>query len=305
MSKKNKIILVVISVCSLFLVWYLLIKKEDYCISFTVKTATGTVFQGLQEWKSVETLTSNEKYTILEKRNFDFIKYELSGKNIKMDYSWKISSINDSITKVEVGIKDYNNSIYNRISVPFFDTPFKLEQIKKISDFKEGLIEHLKNFTLSVDGEGTSEEVFVAYISLKSVMQQKAQSMIANNADITGFLISNGIKIIGKPYVQITKWDLDKETIDFDYCFPVDKNVKIVQNKFVKFKKLPAIKGLTATYYGNYRTSDRAWFALIDYANNHGYKLNKMPRENFLANPFNGGDEMEWETKIIIPYAIK
>ena len=25
--------------------------------------------------------------------------------------------------------------------------------------------------------------------------------------------------------------------------------------------------------------------------------------ENFLANPFNGGNELEWETKIIIPFA--
>ena len=27
--------------------------------------------------------------------------------------------------------------------------------------------------------------------------------------------------------------------------------------------------------------------------------------ENFLANPFNGGNELEWETKIVIPFAKK
>jgi hypothetical protein len=30
----------------------------------------------------------------------------------------------------------------------------------------------------------------------------------------------------------------------------------------VKFKTIPAVKGLQATYYGNFRTSDRAWFAV-------------------------------------------
>jgi hypothetical protein len=31
-------------------------------------------------------------------------------------------------------------------------------------------------------------------------------------------------------------------------------------------------------------------------------KLTNKPLEHFLANPFNGGDELTWETKIIIPF---
>ena len=73
----------------------------------------------------------------------------------------------------------------------------------------------------------------------------------------------------------------------------------------VKFKAIPSIKGLKATYYGNFRTSDRAWFALIDYAKRNQINLENRVLENFLANPFNGGNELEWETKIIIPFASK
>jgi hypothetical protein len=33
-----------------------------------------------------------------------------------MEYTWDINSVNDSVTNVSVGIKDLNNSIYNRLT---------------------------------------------------------------------------------------------------------------------------------------------------------------------------------------------
>jgi effector-binding domain-containing protein len=122
---------------------------------------------------------------------------------------------------------------------------------------------------------------------------------------ITGFLFENQIKIKGKPYVEIVKWDLEKETIDFNYCFPVEKPAKTIANDRIKFKTIPALKGLKATYFGNFRTSDRAWFAIMDYAKKHNIALENKVLENFLSNPFNGGNELEWETKIIVPFASK
>lgn len=305
MTVRKRIIAVFIAFLSLLLVWYLFIKENDYCISFKVKTATGTVFQGIQEWSAVQSVKDNEKYVILEKRNFDFIKQEMKKGNVLMRYTWDIKSINDSVTKVSVGIKDVNNSLYNKLTAPFFNTNFKEEQIKKITDFKEGLNNHLKNFKIKIDGEGSSEETFVAYINLKSVLQEKAQAMISNDADITGFLKQNKIKIVGKPYLEITNWDLDKEIIDFNYCFPIDKKTKRIEDARVKFKTLAAVKGLKATYFGTFRTSDKAWFALRDYAKRHDYRLENKILEHFLANPFNGGDELEWESKIIIPFSSK
>lgn len=305
MTVRKKIIIGFSILFSLFLVWYLLIKETDYSISFKVNAATGTVFQGIQEWSNAQDLKNSEKYAILEKRNFDFIKQEMTKKEVQMHYTWDITSINDSVTKVNVGIKDLNHSWYNKLTAPFFNTEFKQEQIKKITDFKKGLSEHLKSFKVRIDGEGTSEETFVAYINLKSVLQEKGQKMIANDAIITGFLYENQIKIIGRPYVEIINWNLDKETIDFNYCFPIDKKTKIIENEVVKFKNLPAVKGLEATYYGNFRTSDRAWFAVMDYAKKHNIALENKPLEHFLANPFNGGNELEWETKIIIPFSSK
>jgi hypothetical protein len=33
-----------------------------------------------------------------------------------MEYTWDINSVNDSVTNVSVGIKELNNSIYNRLT---------------------------------------------------------------------------------------------------------------------------------------------------------------------------------------------
>ncbi|WP_395065035.1 hypothetical protein [Flavobacterium sp.] len=213
-----------------------------------------------------------------------------------------MNAINDSITEVSVGINEKNASIYNRLTAPFFNTKFKEEQVNKIKSFKEALNQHLKSLKVKIDGIGSSQETFVAYISLKSAQQEKAQTMIMNDGKITGFLHNKNIKIVGKPYLEVTKWDDIAEKVEFNYCFPIDKSTIVIQDSLVKFKTLPALKGLKATYHGNYRTSDRAWFSLLDYAQKHNFKLNKKPLEHFFSNPFNGGDELKWETIIIIPF---
>lgn len=303
MFQNKKLLFAFVILFCVFLIWYLFIKKSDYTINFKAKAATRTIFQGIQDWNKEQSKNSNLNYKILEKENFNFIKQELITNNNSFTYLWKINSINDTVSQVSVDINEKNSSIYNRLTAPFFNTKFKQEQLKKIEDFRDGLNRHLKTHKVKFDGIGTSQETFVAYINLKSVAQEKAQTMIMNDGKITGFLHNNNIKITGKPYLEVLTWDENKETLEFNYCFPIDKNTKIIADSIVKFKTIPALKGLTATYYGNYRTSDRAWFILIDYAKNHNFKLNKKPLEHYFANPFNGGNEIEWETKIIIPFS--
>lgn len=289
-----------------FLGWYFLLKQSDYTITFKVNAATGTISQGIIEWTTTQTKNQNEFYTVLEKRNFDFIKHQMKKGNKEMEYTWNMKSVNDSMTSITVGIKDLNHSFYNRLTAPFVSTKFRTEQIEKIKSFKMGLEDHIDDFKIRIDGKRSSEEIYVAYISLKSILQEKAQTMIEFDAKIVGYLDKNKIKIIGyRPYLEVTDWNQDKEIISFNYCFPISKNTKYVPDSDVKFKIIPALKGLQVTYFGNFRTSDRSWFALLDYAKLHGYKLENKPLEHFLSNPFNGGVESEWETKIIIPFASK
>jgi effector-binding domain-containing protein len=300
---KKNILMVIGVVFILFMGWYFLIKSADYTITFNVKAATGPVFQGIEEWSTAQTKSNQENYEVVEKKNYELIRQKISKGNNQLEYTWNIKSLNDSTTKVVIDIKDHKNSWYNKLTVPFMETPFKQSQIKRIKEFKTGLEDHLKLFKVKLDGEGETAPVYVAYISLKSVMQQKAQTMIANDGIITGYLHNNNIKIIGKPYAEITRWDRDKELVEFNYCFPVSKEAIVVPHQQVKFKTIEPIKGLKATYFGNFRTSDRAWFALLDHAKRNGIELENRVLENFLANPFNGGNELEWETKVIIPFS--
>jgi effector-binding domain-containing protein len=304
MNNKLKLLLVIVLLS--FLGWYFLLKQSDYTITFKANAATGTISQGIMEWTVIRSKKQNETYKVLEKRNFAFIKQQMKKGNEELIYTWDMKSINDSTTNVTVGIKDLNNSFYNRLTAPFISTKFRTEQIDKIKSFKVGLEDHIDDFKIRIDGEGSSKEMFVAYISLKSVLQEKAQTMLEYDPKIVGYLDRNKIKIIGyRPYLEITDWDEDKEIVSFNYCFPIPKNTKYVPDSNVRFKTIAALKGLQATYFGNYRTSDRAWFALLDYAKKHDHKLENKPLEHFLANPFNGGNELEWETKIIIPFAKK
>ncbi|MGO4817538.1 GyrI-like domain-containing protein [Flavobacterium sp. W22_SRS_FP1] len=305
MNNKLKWLLVVIFVS--FLGWYFLLKQSDYSISFKANAASGTISQGIAEWTASQSKDQNEIYTVLEKRNYDFIKHQMKKGNVKMEYIWEMNALNDSMTNITVGIKDLNNSFYNKITaLPFFPSKFKTDQIEKIKSFKSGLEDHVNEFKIRIDGEASTEEIYVAYVSIKSVMQEKAQSMITYDPIIVGYLDKNKIKIIGfRPYLEVTNWDQDKEMVSFNYCFPIAKNTKYVPDANVKFKTIPAMKGIQATYFGNFRTSDRAWFTLLDYAKKNDVKLDTKPLEHFLDNPFLGGNELEWKTEIIIPYANK
>jgi effector-binding domain-containing protein len=299
---KKKIIIGISILFSGFMIWYLFIKKSDYIITFEAKTATGVVYQGINEWVKAEVKKTGTTYTKIESNKFDWLKYEISKGNKTIVYDWGFLPKNDSITNVKVGISEKGKSFYNRISVPFLKTDFKTEQLQTIKAIKDDLFEHLSKLKVATISEGTTEAVFVAYINMKSVLQEKAQNMIMNDPKVTGYLFKNNIKIIGKPYVEVNFWDLDSEMLDFNYCFPIDKNTPYIPDAFVKFKTIPSKKGLKVSYFGNFRTSDRGWFAILDYAKKNNKNLDLKPLENYMANPFNGGDELSWETKIIIPY---
>jgi effector-binding domain-containing protein len=301
MSGKKKLLLGFLVVLIPFLGWYFFLKQNDFAITFKVKTSTGTVFQGIQEWMKANK-SDNVTFEVIEKEKFNYIQYKHRVNQKTIVHTWEITPENDSITSVKVGIADANTTLYNRLTLPFLETEYKVEQKRIISEFKTGLEFHLQNIKVNPVKEGVSEQVYVAYIELKSEMQQKAQTMIMNDARITGALFKNNIQIKGMPFVEITHWNLDTEQLQFNYCFPVDKTHANCDDKDIKFKMIPAKKGLTVSYFGNYRTSDKGWFAILDYAKKHNIQLDYKPLEHFLANPFNGGEELDWEAQIIIPF---
>ncbi len=54
-------------------------------------------------------------------------------------------------------------------------------------------------------------------------------------------------------------------------------------------------------FNGNYITSDRAWFSLIDYDEKNSYEIVALPLEVFHNNPNMGSNEKDWKTEIYMP----
>jgi len=69
----------------------------------------------------------------------------------------------------------------------------------------------------------------------------------------------------------------------------------------VTFKQFEGGQYLKATYNGNYISSDRAWYALLDYAEQKGIEIEGKPVEIFFNNPNMGGDELKWRADIYMP----
>ncbi|MFM2009792.1 MAG: hypothetical protein RLZZ479_182, partial [Bacteroidota bacterium] len=88
---KGSIVVVLIA----FVAWYFLLKPSDYTIRFEAKTATGTIYQGVQDWAAAKTKSNTESYTTVEKRNYDFIKQELKKGDEHIVYTWTLTSVND------------------------------------------------------------------------------------------------------------------------------------------------------------------------------------------------------------------
>lgn len=299
--KKIKILIVFALLGSL--IWYLFIKPYDYTVTFNAKTSPGTLFSNVEEWNLLNQKIDSFTYNINDKKAFTFINETLYTNGMSLNVNWSFKSINDSITHVTVGVTEKEKSIYNRLTIPFLNTPFEEIVINTIKDYKKGIEYQLKNKTkVKLVGIDSIPEIAYAYIEFKNIeMHKKAEQMMNYNARLLQFINQNNIKGGNHPFVIVNKWNLNKNTIDFRFCFPVKQNDSMPTHGYIKFDVLKSTKALKAIYNGNYITSDRGWFALHEYAKRHNINIDNNPLEIFYNNPFYGGNELKWKAEIYMP----
>ena len=299
--RKFKILIVFVLLSSL--IWYLFIKPSDYIVKFKAKTSPGALLKGVEEWSLSNQKNGSFSYKVLNKLPFTNISQEIKVDGLDLELDWGFKSINDSITQVVTGVSENRNSFYNRITTPFFNTSFKQTVIKIIKNYKEEIEYQLKEkIKLSNVGIDTIPEISYAYIDFKNVdMLSKAQSMIDYNDEFIIFLNKHNIKDGDLPFLIIDNWNLDKNNIDFRYCFPAKLNDTLPKHKSIKFGQLKSRKALKVIYNGNYKTSDRGWFALHEYSKRHHIEIENKPIEIFYNNPFDGGNDFDWKTEIYVP----
>ena len=284
-----------------FLVYYLFIKSYDYQITFNAKTSPGTIFYAIRDWE--ETLERRKEITIIgsEGKHFSHIDQNLKIGDSIVSWNWRLKSVNDSVSNIRVRIKDLENSVATRVKNIFKKPPLERILISKVSNFKKGLDDHLKTYDVKIIGEDTIPKKFYAYMEIKSSLAGKARNMIANNGRIVEWLRQNEFELMGKPTMEVTHWDLERDSITFNFMFPVNEREDLPKDSLMKFKEYPSRMGIKAIYHGGYRTSDRAWFALYEYAQRHQFPVKAAPIEFFYNNPMNGGNKREWKAEVFMP----
>ena len=296
----KKLLFVVITLLIVALCWYLFIKPSDFTVNFKVKTTPGTVIQTVKIWDY-----ELEDSKIIAQYGLNGLVQQRTFNDSVVNYTYRFYEINDSITMVSVGIKDLNNSLYNRITLPFTTTDFKIKNAQEITSFFELLTTHLSQINVEVTGIEDSPATYCAYISLKGLQREKAMGMMKNYGYIGDILAANDVTFNGSPIVEITDWNMENDSISYNFCFPIIQSENLPITDEIKYKKLFPKKSIHAVYNGNYLTSDRAWYAILSYARKNNLDIEKKPIEVFFNNPNMGGNDLDWKADIYLPVVEK
>ncbi len=279
------------------LLWYLLIKPSDYTIRFEAKAVPGTVNQSLKLWD--QTLDTIRK--IKQEGDLYHLSQEVSFGDSIHHYHWKILPLTDSTSKVIVNVRDENHSLMNKIQVPFKENDFVRRSKKTVLDFMENLDHHTKNIRVTIVGEEDIPSKYLAYIPVKVTQFQKAGGMMKNFSYLTNELHVNGVELDGPPMLEVTQWDMENDSLYYNFGQPIIRSERLPIGTDIQYKRIFPKRALKAEYNGNYITSDRAWYTLLDYAGRNDIEVEHHPVEIFYNNPNVGGEELNWKTEIYMP----
>ncbi len=292
---KKLVLIVLILGLALFGSWYFLIKKGEFEVHFKVKTLPGDVGQTLAIWDN--TLPETE---LLELSTTEAVQHaKIEGSDYRLE--WNFELINDSTCYVNVAFTEPGNEFMNKLLVPVSKTKIEEDAEQFARKFFDILKEHLKITSVNVNGIAQLEQKFCACIPMETMQTEKAYGMQRVYGYIVSFITDNQLKASGKPILDIREWDQEKNELTYDFCFPVQPVESLPQSNDIFFKRIDGTKALKATYNGNYITSDRAWYYLIQHAERNNIELRDYPKEVFFDNPNTGMNETQWTAEIYWP----
>ncbi|WP_282051375.1 AraC family transcriptional regulator [Maribacter aquivivus] len=292
----RKVITITIAIISIALLWYFFIKPQDYQIRVVGKANPGTINQALKAWN--KTLP---EASIRQLNDISTLEQMIVSGDSTHIYKWNISPITDSTSQIVVDVKDANFSLSNKIAIPFSDTNFEKQSRKTVTDFIESLNVHRKEFKVTFMGKDELPSTYCACVEHKSLQSNKAFEMMESYPFINSVIASNGIQVNGVPFIETTDWNMQNDSISFNFCYPIIKTDSLPFIKNLVYKEFIGMKSLKAIYNGNYMTSDRAWYTLLDYAREKNIDIDRKPIEFFFNNPNMGGDALRWKAEVFMP----
>jgi len=293
----KKGILALAIIITVGLTWYLFIKPQDYIINAKTTSRPGVINQTLKLWNG----TLAGQASITQDNDLDHLSQRITFADSTHHYEWYIKPDTDSTASITVDVTDVDHSLMNKLQIPFSDTDFEKRSRKTVRDFLEKLKEHEESFNITLVGEEELATTYCACVAVQSKQFEKASKMMENFPLLNSVLAQNGIVLNGVPMIEVTDWNIEKDSIAFNFCYPIIENDSLPVIRNINYKTFVGRKALKAVYNGNYITSDRAWYALLDYAEKNGLEVAQTPIEFFFNNPNMGGDELRWKAEIFMP----
>lgn len=278
------------------LAWYMFLKPCDYRAKINVNSNIGTINQTIKIWNN--TLENSE---IIEQIDLNDITQKITLNDSVFKYNWKLTKKTDSISQINICVKHLSPTSKSIAFKLFRNKNFKNRTKKLILDFHDILESHLKAIKIKVEGESSISSAYCAYVEVKCKQSDKAKGMMKLYPVLNSLFATNKVQQNGDPFLEITFWDIQKDSINYNFCYPIIRSDSLPKHNLIKYKKTNSTNAIKAIYNGNYITSDRAWYSLLDYAERKNISIIKKPIEIFYNNPNMGGDEMNWKTEVFLP----
>jgi effector-binding domain-containing protein len=299
----SKIIKIVLALLLLGIgAWYFFIKDYNYKITFKTRQLPGIVYSNIVKWNDGKP-DANKVVITLGKTPFSEIQQELRSEDTILKYHWLITKEDDSTSLVTVKIKDEQHSLKQNFQTLFFKNDFVKNSISKVKQLGKDINNKAEFYKLSSVTNSQIPSFNCAYMSLESKVQDKAMTMLKNIEIVMNYLRDNDIELINHPFLEITKWDVENDSIQFNFCFPISEMSDYPKSEKVKIKKTDKKEALKIDFNGNYRDSDNAWYGIIDYAKTNNININMLPFEVYLNDPHQGGNSLEWKAEVYMQIA--
>lgn len=289
----KKTLWVLVSVLLVALLYYVLVRPYEFQVRFKADTVPGDIIGTIRIWNK-----SMDSAHVLEVDSLRSLKQIIVRGDRKYVYDWRFSQQNDSVTKVTVQIAEPGRGVINKLLIPFTRQPIESDADAVVRGFYEVLKTHLNITKVNVIGEVELDSVFCVCRQLEVNQSEKAYGMMKDYSLLTSFISDFNLLVHGLPMVRVQEWNHNAGELKFDFCFPIVASDTLPMVKDIIYKKFPKQKVLKAEYFGNYITSDRAWYVLLQYAKKKGYKTSGLPIEYFHNNPNLGIRETEWKADV-------
>lgn len=302
----KKIVLSLLLIILAGLVWYLFIKKYDYQFETTAKYGPGAVSYELSEWKSLNDQDKSGKIEVVDRDNFNSLTQRVELDSSKyLELNWELEKKNDSITAITLNVVSQKNKLGNRFDIvnPFQNSRY-IDSLKgQVINFKKVLLQNQTRYRITPEKElADSPEMKCVCSSSKNIaLTDKASEMMRTIAILENYILENRIDLNGYPFLKVTNWDIEKDLIDFNFCFPVSDISNLMETNTIRLKKYPSKKALKLIFNGNYRLSHVSWFDLFYLAGERGYEPDGWPMEVYHDNPKIDMNELQWIAEVYLP----